>query len=134
MLPTQQAEVHGHSDHVLAVDFDATIAEYDIWRGHQHLGEPVPKAIAKVKQAMGMGRKVCIFTARVYPGMTYEEMQQATESYLLIADWCKKVFGRILPITFCKTRDMGAFWDDRATQFVPNTGLTAQEFAQKVGA
>lgn len=120
-----------HED-IVAVDVDGTLAHYTHWQGHKHLGEPVDQMVEKVKQAMAAGRKIVLFSARVYPGDSYQRLVESTESFLQIADWSRKVFGRLLPITFVKTPQMMEFWDDRGRQVVQNTGVFVNELAGKV--
>lgn len=111
----------------IAVDFDGTLAFYDHWEGHQVLGEPIPEMVEKVKQALAAGAHVRIFTARVYPGSDYQTALESTESYVLIAEWCKKNFGQMLPIEFAKAKEIDQFWDDRARQVIKNTGMFDNE-------
>jgi hydroxymethylpyrimidine pyrophosphatase-like HAD family hydrolase len=114
---------------VIFCDFDKTLAEHDSSQAydHQHLGEPIPDMVDRVKQALAKGKRVVIFTARVNPGNSYEEQAAATDSYLFIADWCIQVFGKHLPITFAKSRDAEEIWDDRAKEVIPNMGVFVNE-------
>ncbi len=49
----------------LAVDLDGTLAEYDKFRGHDHIGAPIPAMVERVKALIASGFEVRIFTARV---------------------------------------------------------------------
>ena len=112
----------------IAVDFDATLATYDGWKGADHLGEPVPEMVAKVKQALAQGDDVTIFTARVNPGDgSYKEALEATISFISIAQWSLKIIGKLLPITHEKSKHWTDIWDDKATQVIPNTGVFVHE-------
>lgn len=98
----------------IGVDLDGTLAEYDEWRGADHIGKPIPAMVARVKQWLKEGKAVKIFTARVYDG------KERTRWY--IEDWCMEYLGTILPVTNLKDYGMVELWDDRAVQVVPNTG------------
>lgn len=117
--------------HCIFVDFDATMAEYEHWQGHQHLGEPVPEMVQKINDALAKGSKIVVFTARVYPGDSWQEALEATESYVFIASWCKQVFGSVFPITCLKTRWADEIWDDKGRGVVPNTGMFHEEFLEQ---
>ncbi len=117
----------------IAVDFDATLARYTDYKGPDDLGEPIPEMIAKVKAALQAGSQVRIFTARVYPGQTYDDALKATESCIAIAEWCKKHIGQLLPIEFAKSPHVDEFWDDRARQVIKNTGIFVTELSEEEG-
>jgi hypothetical protein len=113
---------------VHAVDFDATLAEYDHWRGPDHLGSPIAEMVKRIKAWRAAGEEVFIFTARVNPGDdTFKEAMNATLSYLSIAAWSKANLGEILPITHEKSKRFTVFHDDRADQIIPNTGVSVTE-------
>ena len=101
-----------HGEGVIAVDLDSTLAEYTEWKGIEHIGAPVPKMLARVKQWIKDGREVIIFTARIG--------NEGAEPY--IEEWLEENGLGGLKITNLKTRDITEFWDDRAIQIVPNTG------------
>lgn len=110
----------------IGVDLDATLAQYDGWKGIDHIGDPIPKMRAKVQHWIDQGQAVRIFTARVYCGESgepagdrYREAQIARRA---IEKWCLKWFGVILPVTCCKDLAMITLWDDRCVQVKPNTG------------
>ncbi len=113
--------------------FDATLAEYDHWRGHNHLGAPIPEMVEKVKAALAEGAHVRIFTARVYPGNDYKSALESTEATLAIAEWCKKHIGQLLPIEFAKSKEIDEFWDDRSRQVIKNTGIFVTELSEEEG-
>lgn len=116
---------------IIAVDFDATLAFYEHGEFKKdELGEPIPEMVEKVKEALARGDKVVIFTARVCPGLDYERLLTATESYLMVAEWTKKVFGQLLPITFIKLPEFSEFWDDKAKEVIPNTGAFLTELIE----
>jgi len=98
-----------------AVDLDGTLAHYDDdgWKSPEHIGEPVPLMVERVKRWIAMGEDVRIFTARCgHP-----------EAIKPIEDWCLKHLGKVLPITATKDYQMIELWDDRAISVQRNTGM-----------
>lgn len=100
----------------IGVDLDGTLAEYDEWRGIEHIGAPIPAMIERVKRWLDEGRSVKVFTARVSHA---EERAAVTEA---IDAWCQEHIGIILPVTNVKDFGMDELWDDRAVGVQPNTG------------
>ena len=100
----------------IGVDLDGTLAYYENWISEEHIGEPIPLMVARVKQWLAEGRDVRIFTARVsHPEST--EMTKAA-----IRGWCLVNLGAVIPITNVKDYDMIELWDHRAVQVEQNTG------------
>ena len=48
----------------VCVDFDGVLAEYDGWKGPDHLGEPLFGAHAFLREVNNLGMKVIILTTR----------------------------------------------------------------------
>jgi hypothetical protein len=94
----------------LALIFDNTLANGESWKGHEHVGDPIPAMVRRVKAWLSSGKDVRIFTAR------------SSKSYPTIRRWCFKHLGKTLKITNTKDKYMTALYDDRAVQVVPNTG------------
>ena len=94
----------------IGVDLDGTLAEYDPWRGTDHIGKPIRRMRIRVIRWLAEGRDIRIFTAR------------KKESYPAIEKWCKRHLHQVLPITATKDYGMIELWDDRAVQVAPNTG------------
>lgn len=124
----------------IGVDLDGTLAYYDEWRGPEHIGEPIPLMLARVKAWLGEGRDVRIFTARVDGGTVALSMGNAAGEDCrdvsvvegFIRRWCQKHLGVELPVTCRKDYGMVELWDDRAVQVIPNTGRTiADELASE---
>ena len=103
----------------IGVDLDGTLAMFDEWRGIEHIGEPIPLMLERVKKWLEEGQEVRIFTSRVTSGVE----KCAAES--AIKKWCAKHIGGVLPITNVKDFDMIELWDDRSVQVIPNTGVQA---------
>ena len=115
----------------IGVDLDGTLAYYDTWRGPEHIGEPIPAMLERVKRWLAEGKDVRIFTARVEPATVALSMvgpdSDAAQTFSVeacIRRWCETHIGRPLPITCCKDYGMIELWDDRCIQVIPNTGRT----------
>jgi hypothetical protein len=116
----------------IGVDLDGTLAEYDVWRGIQHIGQPIEPMKRRVLKWLVEGKEVRIFTARAYmPPMnlddvaTMNQRDSAGEAIMYIKRWCKMHIGQVLEVTCQKDYGMIELWDDRAVQVIPNTGLRA---------
>lgn len=118
---------------VIFVDIDCTLAHYNGFKGPDVIGEPVEEMVEKVKERMATGDQVVIFSARVAPGGDYQGMLDATLAVVALDAWCKKVFGKSMPITATKQHYADEIWDDRARQVVPNTGMFEDEFRAETG-
>lgn len=104
------------------VDLDGTIAQYDRWRGADHIGDPIKRMQHRVLDWLNAGRDVRIFTARV----SHDEDGSVRRA---IEAWCVEHLGRVIPITCCKDYGMIELWDDRCVQVIPNTGERADGLA-----
>ena len=115
----------------IAVDLDCTLAIYRGWPTDGGIGEPIQLMVDRVKIWLAAGDDVRIFTARVWPLGTLDELleknlprtQQAMRQLALIEEWCLTHIGRVLPVTCSKDFSMIELWDDRAVQIEPNTGV-----------
>ena len=116
----------------IGVDLDGTLAEYRGWIDTYHIGPPIPKMVARVRQWLGDGKDVRIFTARIagVDELTIDTDPIAREFYRniphvtrLIEEWCLAHLGRKLPITCKKDYAMLELWDDRCIQVISNTGI-----------
>jgi hypothetical protein len=106
----------------IAVDLDGTLAVYDGWKGADHIGEPIPDMLFRVRKWLAEGRDVRIFTARAYSDGTPERDIEAKLARMAIVKWCREHFNQVLPITCIKDYAMLELWDDRAVQVEANTG------------
>jgi hypothetical protein len=107
----------------IGVDLDGTLAQYDTWRGADHVGAPVLPMLDRVKAWLAAGRDVRIFTARV-AGLRHDDYE-ALRSKDAIDAWCLEHVGQRLRVTNEKDYGMVELWDDRAVQVIPNTGQRA---------
>lgn len=106
----------------IGVDLDGTLARYDTWRGNDHIGEPIPAMLDRVKQWLAAGREVRIFTARVSPQAVRLNQSTIEETRAPIERWLIRHLGRPLAITHEKDMAMIELWDDRAVSVEANTG------------
>lgn len=99
----------------IGVDLDGTLAHYGGWIGPDHIGDPIPAMVARIKTWLGEGKEVRIFTARAW--------RASPADIEAIQDWTEKHIGHRLQVTCEKDYGMIELWDDRAVRVVPNTGL-----------
>ena len=83
----------------IGVDLDGTLAQYDGWKGTEHIGEPIPLMVQRVKDWLEAGHEVRIFTARVSHDGTEGRVADAMVARLAIIAWCNIHIGVQLPIT-----------------------------------
>lgn len=118
----------------IGVDLDGTLALYDGFKGPEHIGEPVPLMLERVKKWLAEGREVRIFTARVgctdlvNKDGTRDDAAFAAVARAHIEVWCQKHIGVKLPVTAVKDFGMVELWDDRCVQVRPNTGIPVLDF------
>lgn len=105
-------------------DLDGTLALYDGWKGEKHIGQPIPRMVARIKEHLARGEEVKIMTARV----SSEDPEEVAFNTKVIQAYCLEHIGQILEVTCKKDYRMIGLYDDRAIQVVPNTGITMQEF------
>lgn len=105
----------------IGVDLDGTLAYYDGWKGIEHIGEPVPAMMDRVRYWIENGTEVRIFTARV--------SSNDPDVVRYIHEWCRKHGLPELQVTCKKDFAMVQLYDDRCVQVEMNTGrLVAEEF------
>jgi hypothetical protein len=103
----------------IGVDLDGTLAVYDHFRGPDHIGPPVPRMVARVKQWLDEGKTVKIFTARAS-----DHDQDNFAAFLPAMNaWSREHIGVELEITAVKDFAMIELWDDRAVSVIKNTGI-----------
>ncbi len=108
----------------IGVDLDGTLAKYDGWKGHDQIGDPIPRMVDKVKAKLVEGVVVKIFTARVCAAQEQNDRDTALRA---ITHWCFANLGVQLPVTCEKDFNLIELWDDRAVQIIPNSGMSVTE-------
>jgi hypothetical protein len=119
----------------IGVDLDGTLAYHDTWKGHEHIGDPIPAMLKRVKGWLDSGLTVKIFTARLCEhgqASTRNQDPMVIDAVTPIENWCMKHLGRKLPVTNVKDYVMVELWDDRAVQVIPNTGEPVSQNTQSV--
>jgi len=101
----------------IGVDLDGTLAHYDDWNGMEHIGEPIPLMIDRVRSWVLEGVTVKIFTARA----------SVPEQIPYIHNWLEKHGLPRLEVTNIKDFEMVQLWDDRCIQVISNTGMPISE-------
>lgn len=105
----------------IGVDLDGTLALHDKWQGVQHIGEPIPAMVERVRGWLAEGREVRILTARV----SHPEDADAARGH--VEEWCIRHLGQRLPVTCIKDWEMHVLYDDRAIQVEKNTGRIIED-------
>lgn len=101
------------TDGWIGVDLDGTLANYDGFRGLDHIGAPVPAMLNRVKAWLKAGIEVRIFTARASEGARANDP---------IQKWLNDNGLPWLQVTNVKDYNMFQLWDDRAVRVEMNTG------------
>lgn len=102
----------------IALDLDGTLAFYDKWRGIDHIGEPIPEMMKKVRKWIEDGDDIEIFTARVSG-----DANEATLATWHIDQWLRKHDLPPFTISCIKKKKYDLFMDDRAISVVKNRGV-----------
>lgn len=96
----------------IGVDLDGTLAQWDGWKGHEHIGPPIPVMLERVKRWLKMDIEVRIFTARASRPDHIPPVEKWLEQHGLSG----------LQVTNQKDYQMLQLWDDRCVQVIPNSG------------
>ncbi len=71
----------------IGIDLDGTLATYTGWVKIDHIGEPIPRMLRRVKLLLKTAYEIKIFTARVCPQQDASERNRAIAA---IEAWCEK--------------------------------------------
>lgn len=110
-------------------DLDGTLAEYNGWKGIDHIGDPIKPMCDLVRKLHSEGKLVKILTARVAPR---NDDSDSNDARGYIEKWCEKNLGFIPSITHEKDSCMDVLYDDRAIQVIPNKGISIEEASKKL--
>ena len=102
---------------IIAVDLDGTLAQYDGWKGIDHIGCVIPEVANAMERAQAEGAEVHLFTARV------SDPEDAAEAHQVISKWAEANHFNFASITAVKHKFFTEFWDDRAIQVIKNEGI-----------
>jgi len=106
----------------IGVDLDGTLAEWDGWKGHEHIGRPVPAMLERVQRWMKMDIEVRIFTARA----------SRPDHIPAVEKWLEQHGLGGLQVTNQKDYRMLQLWDDRCVQVIPNSGELVKNANRKL--
>lgn len=98
-------------------DLDGTLAYWDGWKGIQHIGEPIPRMVQRLKDHIAKGDDCRILTARA----------ANPDAIPFVQEFLVKINVPPLPITNEKDTMMECLYDDRVKQVQPNTGILIED-------
>lgn len=108
----------------IGVDLDGTLAHYDGWQGIEHIGEPIPKMMARVRRWLREGREVRIFTARCHEPAAVPHIEAWLHHHNLHRNTSEAEAVQKFPLQVTNVKDfaMDELWDDRVVRVEANTG------------
>ncbi|MBL4584494.1 MAG: hypothetical protein JKX83_07745 [Pseudomonadales bacterium] len=115
-IPAEPAAA-GKAKGWIGVDLDGTLAYYDGWMGHFHIGEPIAPMLERVQKWLSNGQEVRILTARA----------SVPEHKKFVELWLQQHGLGELQVTHSKDYGMIELWDDRCIQVAVNTGQPVSE-------
>ena len=77
-------------------DFDGVLAEYDGWKGHEHIGKPIHENIELVKRLHSRGVKLALCSTRLNSQPFIDEPNRIDgyvsggDALLFVLDWLKE--------------------------------------------
>ncbi len=102
----------------VAVDLDGVLAQYDGWKGDEHIGEPIPGAVAFVNKLSEFAN-VTVHTARMYT------------SHDLVRKWLDEHGFRYANVWAGNGKPIAsAYVDDRAVSCIPENGNEKRSYDQ----
>lgn len=102
----------------IGVDLDGTLAKnFEGKFDPTRIGDPVPKMVEKVREAISNGKRVKVFTARM------SDPAGADFQRRLIGDWTMRNVGYSLEATCVKDQYCEEIWDDRAVGVERDRGV-----------
>lgn len=125
--------MQSHNAEWVGFDLDGTLADSEPDQPYHPLriGPPIPLMVNRAKSLLESGMNIRILTARAEPHGNQDIPQ--SEILHAIEQWCLTHLGQIVPVTACKDYNMIRFYDDRAIQVEPNTGMLSVDVAYAQG-
>lgn len=105
----------GFKEPWIGVDLDGVLARSTSWQGYNHIGEPIPRMMRRIRRWLREGKIIKIFTSRAEIGKIGTQP---------IRRWLRKHNLPQLEITSIKDSGMVELWDDLAVRVEENTGKT----------
>ena len=103
----------------IGVDLDHTLATYSGWDSCTAIGDPIPAMVERIKRHLDDGYTVKVLTAR----MATRDPAERLAIQNAIWDWTLEHLGVPLDATSEKDFHMWFFYDDKAVQVEPDTGV-----------
>ena len=104
------------------VDLDGTLAHYGSWKGSDHIGDPIPAMLARVRNWLKAGDEVKIFTARA----SVPDQIPPIKTWLRKHQIFKVIDGmntdEVIDVVNWKDFSTTEIYDDRAVTVELNTG------------
>ena len=82
----------------IGCDLDGTLAKYDGWKGWDHIGDPIPNMVVRIKNYMARGLTVKIWTARASKVSLARNNLEFSQMEKVIQDWTEKHLGKRLEV------------------------------------
>ena len=113
----------------VAVDLDGVLAQYDGWKGINHIGEPISGAKQFLTALQALPAKVCIHTTRCNAGANKDADLNERELRLIVEDWLVKHGLPFDSIACGEGKPLAvAYVDDRAVVCRPLKDVEGQDF------
>lgn len=118
----------------ICVDLDGVLAQYDGWKGVEHIGDPIPGAREFVMALCAIPAKVVIWTTRTNATANKDSGLDERELRLLVEDWLIKHRFPYDSIAGSEGKPLCvAFVDDRAVTCRPLKDIENKDFDTVLG-
>lgn len=119
----------------IAVDLDGTLAEYNGWCGREHIGKPLPGAVAAMQAMVDQGHRVMIFTCRCSNELSEEftsNMDAQASAEIIYAWLSEHGFPPVHVWTGAGKPMADLYIDDRALTVAPQIDPNSWKYALAV--
>jgi hypothetical protein len=107
----------------ICVDLDGCLARYDGWRGQEHIGDPLPGALAAIRELHAAGHRLIIYTCRCgnYEREQYGDGLSREQSAEIVRAWLSRHgFPGELDVYLGDGKPMADMYvDDKAVRVAP---------------